>query len=84
LPVSNPVSGGPTSLPLVVLRKTYNVLMGPPSHLVALMLRIAVRICSGEWKGEEIGFTNSGRAVPVRWDYSDNEPSNEWSRRIMQ
>lgn len=65
------------SLPRAIVSKTYNLLIGPPSHLVALMLRIAARICAGEWKGEDVGFAANGHAIPVRWDYSNGELSNE-------
>ncbi|KAF5130501.1 hypothetical protein E5D57_006839 [Metarhizium anisopliae] len=65
------------SLPRAIVSKTYNLLIGPPSHLVALMLRIAARICAGEWKGEDVGFAANGHAIPVRWDYSHGELSNE-------
>lgn len=61
------------SLPLAIVTKTYNILIGPPSHLVALMLRIAARICAGEWKGEDVGFAVTGQVIPVRWDYSSGD-----------
>lgn len=65
-------------LPMAIVSKTYNLVIGPPRHLVALMLRIAARICAGEWKGEDIGFAASGQAIPVRWDYSTSDNGN-WS-----
>ncbi|KIE01522.1 hypothetical protein MAJ_02327, partial [Metarhizium majus ARSEF 297] len=76
----NPVRGRLRTLgnlPRAIVSKTYNLLIGPPSHLVALMLRIAARICAGEWKGEDVGFAANGHAIPVRWDYSNGELSNE-------
>ncbi|EFY93639.1 hypothetical protein MAC_00130 [Metarhizium acridum CQMa 102] len=65
------------NLPRAIVSKTYNLLIGPPSHLVALMLRVAARICAGEWKGDDVGFTANGHAIPVRWDYSNSKLSNE-------
>ena len=37
----------PPRMSTALIRKTYSVLMGPPAHLVALMLRIAARIVQG-------------------------------------
>ncbi|KAK2612236.1 hypothetical protein QQS21_001812 [Conoideocrella luteorostrata] len=65
-------------LPLAAVRKTCNILMGPPGHLAALMLNIAARIYAGEWKGQDTDFVATGRVVPVRWHYSNGEISS-WS-----
>ena len=53
-----------------IVTRTNDILLGPPSHLIAIMLRIAARICDGEWKGRDEYSVESGKVMPVRWDYS--------------
>jgi hypothetical protein len=53
-----------------ILGKTYNLVMGPPSYLVSLMLKIAAIICTGEWRW---GNAPVDLVMPVRWDYSSGE-----------
>ena len=64
--------------PLAIIAKTAEIVLGPPSHLIALMLRVAARIASGQWKGEELGYDERGEQIPVQWDYSEGDFS-EWS-----
>ncbi|KAK0714362.1 inheritance of peroxisomes protein 1-domain-containing protein [Apiosordaria backusii] len=61
------------SLPLTVIQKTCEILMSPPSHLIALMLKIAARIMAGEWKGLIFGWGEKGEKLEVEWDYSDDD-----------
>lgn len=63
-------------LPGAVLSKTFELLMGPPGHLIQLMLRVARKILAGEWRGLVYGFNEGGEEIPVQWDYSDEECSS--------
>ncbi|KAK0669964.1 inheritance of peroxisomes protein 1-domain-containing protein [Cercophora samala] len=61
------------SLPMMVVQKTCEILMSPPSHLISLMLKIAARILAGEWKGLIFGWGEKGERLEVEWDYSDDD-----------
>ncbi|GJC87373.1 hypothetical protein ColLi_10211 [Colletotrichum liriopes] len=50
-------------IPMAIVSKTCEVLLGPPSHLIALMLQVAAKIAAGQWRG----------MMFVQWDYSDDE-----------
>ncbi|RYP05925.1 hypothetical protein DL764_003483 [Monosporascus ibericus] len=63
-------------LPGTIIQKTLEALLRPPSHLVNLMLKVAARIASGEWRGLVFGFGEGGEQIPVQWDYSDGEFSD--------
>ncbi|KAI0424891.1 inheritance of peroxisomes protein 1-domain-containing protein [Xylaria sp. FL1042] len=64
-------------LSVTILQKTVDLLLGPPSHLIKLMLRVAAKIAAGEWRGLVLGFSESGEEIPVQWDYySDDEFSD--------
>ncbi|ETS84049.1 hypothetical protein PFICI_05925 [Pestalotiopsis fici W106-1] len=62
-------------LPSVILQKTVEILLSPPSHLVNLMLQVAAKIAAGEWRGLVLGMGEGGESIPVHWDYSDGELS---------
>ncbi|CAM1503732.1 Fc.00g013230.m01.CDS01 [Cosmosporella sp. VM-42] len=65
-------------LPLAIIAKTCEMILGPPSHLIMLMLRVAAKILAGEWRGVVYGYNDSGEQIPVQWDYSEGEFS-DWS-----
>ncbi|KAI0879836.1 inheritance of peroxisomes protein 1-domain-containing protein [Annulohypoxylon maeteangense] len=65
-------------LPGAIIQKTVEMLLAPPTHLVNLMLKVAAKIASGEWRGLVFGFGEGGERIPVQWDYSDGEFS-DWS-----
>lgn len=80
-PCSNgrPDAGGLAKrLPLSLISKTYELLLGPPTHLLTLMLRVAAKICAGEWRGRVDGYGEAGEHIPVQWDYSNGELS-DWT-----
>ncbi|KAI1275036.1 inheritance of peroxisomes protein 1-domain-containing protein [Xylaria sp. FL0933] len=60
-------------LSITILQKTIDLLLGPPSHLVKLMLRVAAKIAAGQWRGLVLGFSESGEEIPVQWDYSSDD-----------
>ncbi|KAK3301538.1 inheritance of peroxisomes protein 1-domain-containing protein [Chaetomium fimeti] len=60
-------------LPMTVLQKTCAMLLGPPSYLLRLMLKVAARIIAGEWRGLVFGWGEGGERVSVTWDWSDDE-----------
>ncbi|KND90795.1 hypothetical protein TOPH_04445 [Tolypocladium ophioglossoides CBS 100239] len=65
-------------LPISIIAKTCEILLGPPSHLIALMLKVASKICAGEWSGRVDGYGEGGEHIPVQWDYSNGEFS-DWT-----
>lgn len=65
-------------LPLTIIAKTCEMIMGPPSHLITLMLKVAARIAAGQWRGLVYGYNDHGEQIPVQWEYSDGEFS-DWS-----
>ncbi|KAI0443080.1 inheritance of peroxisomes protein 1-domain-containing protein [Xylaria telfairii] len=72
-------------LPAVIIHKTMEILLGPPSYLVNLMLKVAAMIVAGEWRGLVFGLGEAGEQIPVQWDYysddefSDLSDSNDYS-----
>ncbi|KAE9568127.1 hypothetical protein CGMCC3_g15786 [Colletotrichum fructicola] len=63
-------------IPMAIVSKTCEVLLGPPAHLITLMLQVAAKIAAGEWRGMMFGFGEGGETIPVQWDYSDDEYSS--------
>ncbi|KAJ9627113.1 hypothetical protein H2203_003574 [Taxawa tesnikishii (nom. ined.)] len=55
-----------------LVRKTCAIFLGPPAHLVTLMLRIAAKIADGAFSFT-IHTPERGRRVPGSWDLSDDE-----------
>ncbi|RGP63833.1 hypothetical protein FSPOR_8328 [Fusarium sporotrichioides] len=66
------------NLPMAIIAKTCEMIMGPPSSLIRLILRVAARIASGQWRGLVYGYGEDGAEIPVQWDYSEGEFS-DWS-----
>ncbi|KAG8666945.1 hypothetical protein FPOAC1_011767 [Fusarium poae] len=66
------------NLPMAIIAKTCEMIMGPPSSLIRLILRVAARIASGQWRGLVYGYGEDGEEIPVQWDYSEGEFS-DWS-----
>ncbi|KAI0803430.1 inheritance of peroxisomes protein 1-domain-containing protein [Xylaria sp. FL0064] len=66
-------------LSITILQKTIDLLLGPPSHLVKLMLRVAAKIAAGQWRGLVLGFSESGEEIPVQWDYSSDDEFSDLS-----
>lgn len=56
-------------LPATIFQKTIELLLGPPSYLVKLMLKVAAKIAAGQWRGLVLGFGEAGEQIPVQWDY---------------
>ena len=63
-------------IPMAIILKTCGVLLGPPGHLVNLMLKVAAKIAAGEWRGLVFGRDEAGEQMPVQWDDSDGEFSS--------
>lgn len=59
-----------------LVRKTCFMFLGPPAHLVSLMLRIAAKIASGAVNMTIQSPPGSHRRVPGSWDLSDDE--DDW------
>lgn len=65
-------------IPMAIISKTCEMLIGPPSHLITLMLKVAAKIAAGQWRGLVYGYDDFGEQIPVHWDYSEGEFS-DWS-----
>lgn len=66
------------NLPMAIITKTCEMIMGPPSSLIRLILKVAAKIASGQWRGLVYGYSEDGEEIPVQWDYSEGEFS-DWS-----
>ncbi|KAM0348296.1 hypothetical protein ACHAPU_004264 [Fusarium lateritium] len=66
------------NLPMAIIAKTCEMILGPPSSLVRLILKVAAKIASGQWRGLVYGYSEDGEEIPVQWDYSEGEIS-DWS-----
>lgn len=69
-------------VPMAIVQKTCEVLLGPPAYLVQLMLRVAARIVAGEWSGVVSGEGEGGERMRVWWDYEDGDMGG-WSEDEM-
>ncbi|KAK7426334.1 hypothetical protein QQZ08_007235 [Neonectria magnoliae] len=65
-------------IPMAIITKTLEMILGPPTYLIKLMLQVAAKILAGEWRGLVYGYNEEGEEIPVQWDYSDGELS-DWS-----
>ena len=65
-------------LSTALLHKTYDILMSPPAHLVALMLRIAARVVrrAQDWTVFE---SKGKRRVPGTWESSSEDENDDAS-----
>ena len=43
----------------------------PTNYLANLMLSVAARITTGEWRGVVFGVNEAGEKIPVQWDYTE-------------
>ncbi|QBZ60597.1 hypothetical protein PoMZ_07539 [Pyricularia oryzae] len=71
-------------IPGAIIHKTCEILLSPPSHLINLMLNVAARITSGEWRGFVFGVGESGEQIPVQWDYSDSSDTASTTGRCWE
>ncbi|OMP81470.1 hypothetical protein BK809_0002463 [Diplodia seriata] len=59
-----------------IMQKTMGILIGPPAHLVALMLRIAARIATGVFTPDSWSLRRA-KKIPGAWQWSEDE-ADEW------
>ncbi|KAF2711672.1 hypothetical protein K504DRAFT_374061 [Pleomassaria siparia CBS 279.74] len=72
-----PTSQGPRKqLTAALIRKTYELVLGPPHHLVTLMLRIAANIKNGAFGFTTYRIRQEASKIPGSWD-SDQEWSED-------
>ncbi|KAF2477904.1 uncharacterized protein BDR25DRAFT_330526 [Lindgomyces ingoldianus] len=71
-----PPSPGPRQqFTAALVRKTCELIFGPPSHLVTLMLRIAAKISQGAFGWNTYRVRHTGEKIPCSWESSDED---EW------
>lgn len=69
-------------LTTAILQRTCSLLLGPPVHLVALMLRIAAKITKGVFQGTAFTVSKDGQHIPCSWDFSDGSGGDEEGSQI--
>ncbi|KAF2268520.1 hypothetical protein CC78DRAFT_565405 [Lojkania enalia] len=58
-----------------LVRRTCELILGPPAHLVTLMLRIAAKISLGSFGFNTYRVRHTGEKIPCSWESSDED---EW------
>ena len=76
-PLSPRASMSGHHLTTAILQRTCSLLLGPPVHLVALMLRIAAKITNGVFQGSAYGVNSEGQHIPCSWEFSDGSGDDE-------
>ncbi|KJX92857.1 hypothetical protein TI39_contig5817g00017 [Zymoseptoria brevis] len=80
-PATQPPNKSQNAMAGAIARKTCAVLLGPPAHLVVLMLKIAARFARGViprslvWRSPK----GSGRRIPGSFDLDDSEVDDFWA-----
>lgn len=59
-----------------LIRKTCEIVLGPPAHLVTLMLSIAAKISNGAFGFNTYRVRHTGEKIPCSWESSDED---NWS-----
>lgn len=72
-----PAETSKRQLSTALIQKTYALLLGPPAHLVALMIRIAVAIANGTSNVYPYDVGEKERKIPCTWESSGDE-EDEW------
>lgn len=72
-----PLQAPRKQLTAALVQKTYALLLGPPAHLVALMLRIAAKVANGAFGFNTYHIPREGERIPCSWESSEDE--DEWS-----
>lgn len=62
---------------IIFNRETASLLLGPPVHLVALMLNLARRFANGNLRCETYTYGDKGQPIPCEWWDSDENSSEE-------
>lgn len=75
-----PPSNGPRKqFTSALLRKTAEIVLGPPAHLVSLMLRIAARISDGVFSFNTYRIRNITENIPGSWLSDDEDENEDWA-----
>jgi hypothetical protein len=75
--IFRPQAQGPTKqFTAALIRKTCEIVLGPPAHLVQLMLRIAANISDGVFSFNTYRVPRNAEKIPCSWESSDDE--DEW------
>jgi hypothetical protein len=59
-----------------LIRKTYEIVLGPPAHLVQIMLRIAANISDGVFSFNTYRVQPAAEKIPCSWESDDED--DEW------
>lgn len=72
-----PANGPRKQFTNALLRKTAEIVLGPPAHLVSLMLRIAAKISDGVFSFNTYRIRNITESIPGSWLSDDDEDEEE-------
>lgn len=70
-----PAQGPRKQFTAALIRKTCEIVLGPPAHLVQVMLRIAAKISDGMFGFNTYRVRHTGEKIPCSWESSDED---EW------
>lgn len=68
-----PANGSRNQFTSALIRKTAEIVLGPPAHLVSLMLRIAAKISDGVFSFNTYRVRNNAETIPGSWLSDDEE-----------
>ncbi|KAJ4346514.1 uncharacterized protein N0V89_010444 [Didymosphaeria variabile] len=72
-----PTNGPRKQFTTALIRKTAEIVLGPPAHLVSLMLRIAAKISDGVFSFNTYRLRNITESIPGSWLSDDEE--EDWA-----
>jgi hypothetical protein len=74
-----PASGPRKQFTNALMRKTAEIVLGPPAHLVSLMLRIAAKISDGVFSFNTYRIRNITEKIPGSWLSDDDDEEENWA-----
>ncbi|KAF2877848.1 inheritance of peroxisomes protein 1-domain-containing protein [Massariosphaeria phaeospora] len=73
----SPQAGIGKQFTAALIRKTYELVLGPPAHLVSLMLRIAAKISNGALSFSTYRVRDTSEKIPCSWESDEDEWQEE-------
>ncbi|KAL5392868.1 hypothetical protein DPSP01_000563 [Paraphaeosphaeria sporulosa] len=74
-----PANGPRKQFTNALIRKTAEIVLGPPAHLVSLMLRIAAKITQGVSSFNTYRIRNITETIPGSWLSDGEEEDEDWA-----
>ncbi|KAF2445942.1 hypothetical protein P171DRAFT_431317 [Karstenula rhodostoma CBS 690.94] len=76
-----PANGPRKQFTGALMRKTAEIVLGPPAHLVSLMLRIAAKISDGVFSFNTYRMRNITETIPGSWLSDEEEEDEDWAEK---